>query len=112
MSNVYKSMGRIVDYAIAYLNIVPDTAASDEDVAAVCKMLDAWSALAPDWSNAPDDARWYTIDVEGDCAWHDEEPMLHGGRWYSPHKYTVNDIDLPDHIDWRDCKWQRPEVAA
>ena len=119
MSNVYKAMGRIVDYAIAYLDIVPDTAASDEDVAAVCKMLDAWSALAPDWSRAPEWAQWYAVDKIGatffatepyadeeECCW----SFLNDGN--QPEPIEIDVVILPDHIDWRDCKWQRPEVAA
>ena len=71
------------------------------------EIISKYDALAPDWANAPDDAEWYTIDVEGDCAWHSDEPTICGHGWYSPEKYIVNGIDLPDHIDWRDCKWSR-----
>ena len=114
--NVYKAMGRIVDYAIAYLDIVPDTAASDEDVAAVCKMLDAWSALAPDWSNAPENSQWCAIHANGLQYWFDVEPVTTDGYngWHNQSAWNdfYRETNLPLGIDWRLCKWQRPEVTA
>ena len=119
MSNVYEAMGRIVDYAIAYLDIVPDTAASDEDVAAVCKMLDAWSALAPTpemWAAYPW-AQWYAIDANGRAGIFGQEPEIEDLAWViewteeSELPVEVGIIDLPLGIDWRLCKWQRPEVT-
>ena len=113
--NVYDAMGRIVDYAIAYLDIVPDTAASNEDVAAVCKMLDAYDALAPEWTQAPEWAQWYAIDADGINHFYQIEPRKHDRAFWvvSSGKYSAGKrIAIPDNIDWRLCKWQRPEVTA
>ena len=45
--NVYDAMWRIFDYAISYLDIVPDTAASNEDVETIAKLLNAYDELEP-----------------------------------------------------------------
>ena len=65
-----------MQYASDYLDIVPDTSANDADVTQARQMLDAYAALAPDWDNAPDDAKWYTIDANGAATWSEEEPFF------------------------------------
>lgn len=60
-----------------------------------------YEALAPDWTQAPDWAEWYTIDADGDSWW----------RCDGKSKYDKL-FNLPLGIDWRLCKWQRPEVTA
>ena len=115
--NVYEAMWRIVDYAIAYLDIVPNTAASDEDVAAVRQMLDAYDALAPDWDNAPEWAQWYAIDANGRAAIFGQEPEIEDPAWViewteeSELPVEKGTVALPLGIDWQLCKWQRPEVT-
>lgn len=62
------SLRMVLIYAVEFLDIIPNT-----------------DALAPDWSQAPEDAQWCVIDPTGDCYWHE--------------------------VDCRLCKWQRPEVT-
>ena len=71
----------------------------------------AYDALAPDWSQAPDDAEWYTIDAENQCYWHIDEP-IYDGEWWSNTAEFSGFTEIPLGVDWRLCKWQRPEVAA
>ena len=119
MANVHDAMWRIFDYAISYLDIVPDTAASNEDVETIAKLLNAYDELEPDWSNAPEWAQWYAIDassyVNGNspACFYADEPQLNGCEWYSKTGYHIeaDDVKLPLGIDWRLCKWQRPETT-
>lgn len=115
--NVYQAMGQVVNYAISYLDIVPDTAANNADVAAVCQMLDAYDALAPDWDSAPEWAQWYTIDANGEAVWCRDEPTAkeHWASMWGPITVRLRNapiVTLPLGIDWRLCKWQRPKVTA
>ena len=75
----------------------------------------AYDTLEPDWSNAPEWSQWYFINL--DCAglWCDGEP----GMYDDAIKFDLRNVDrtqfdtyvtLPLGIDWRLCKWQRPEV--
>lgn len=75
-------------------------------------MVAAYDALAPDWSQAPEDAQWYTIDAENQRCWHINEPALFDWAWDSNGMDWAGFIDVPLGVDWRLCKWQRPEVAA
>ena len=83
--------------------------------AQIARLVAAYDALAPDWSQAPEWAQWYTIDGKGEGNWHVEEPEHNEWRcqWFSawPHSYGGT-VVIPLGIDWRLCKWQRPEVAA
>ena len=115
--NVYDAMRRIVDYAISYLDIVPDTAANNEDVATIAQLLDAYAELAPDWSNAPEWAQWMTLFDNGKLVWWELEPearIMPNGQYAWTEKdgrmgrARSEQVDpLPEHIDWRDCKWSR-----
>lgn len=35
----------------------------------------------PDWSQAPSDAQWWTMDKSGLCDWHKNEPAISGDVW-------------------------------
>ncbi len=94
--NVYEAMKRIVQYASDYLDIVPDTSANDADVTQVRQMLDAYAALAPDWDNAPDDAKWYTIDANGAATWSEEEPFFSSAGKFPE---TFWDVNGDYHVD-------------
>ena len=115
MISMYESMRRIVQYASDYLDIVPDTSANDADVTQVRQMLDAYAALALDWDNAPDDAKWYTIDANGAATWSEEEPFFSSAGKFPETFWDVNGdyhvvrepANLPLGIDWRLCKWSR-----
>lgn len=115
--NVYEAMGRIVQYAIGYLDIVPGTSDNDADVAPVRQMLDAYDALAPDWDSAPDWAQWYCIDANGETVWCKDEPDW-APRWaamWGPITVRLQNAPVVTPalgIDWRLCKWQRPKTTA
>ena len=81
-----------------------------------------YDALAPApemWAQAPDWARWYTVDRES-CSWWENEPSPgDGARWTvlsTPHgrwdcDWSRRPVITPG-IDWRLCKWQRPGVTG
>ena len=96
-------------------------------------LIAAYDALAPKPDEWPDGAQWYAIDADGVATFFDVEPEWDssgfGARmfewvidWRSdpdapsyPNEPLILDapkIDVPIGIDWRLCKWQRPEVAA
>lgn len=105
------SLRRVLEYAIGYLDIVPDSASTDADIAAIAQMIAAYDALAPDWSQAPDGAKWCVIDPTGDCYWHEVEPTPDSLSWESGTADFAGFVfAIPLGIDWRLCKWQRPEV--
>ena len=78
----------------------------------VASLVAAYDALAPDWSQAPDGAEWYTIDAENQCYRHIDEPSLFDATWDSNGMDWAGFTDVPLGVDWRLLKWQRPEVAA
>jgi len=69
-----------------------------------------YDALAPDWTDAPEWAQWYTIDADGDGRFREHEPEIFREecRWYGIALEGHVDNDLPIGVDWRLCKWQRP----
>ena len=115
------SLRRVLEYAIGYLDIVPDSASTDADIAAIAQMIAAYDALAPDWNEAPNWAKWYAIDCHNAGFWFDApEPLItYDNETYDAPTWANNSICkfsahvglLPFGIDWRLCKWQRPEVA-
>jgi len=105
------SLRRVLEYAIGYLEIVPGSAAASPYIAAIAQMIAAYDALAPDWSQAPDGAQWYTIDAENQRYRHIDEPSLFDATWDSNGMDWAGFTDVPLGIDWRLCKWQRPEVT-
>lgn len=68
----------------------------------------------PDWSQAPEWAQWWTVDVYGRETWHMREPELRGYQWRPTYGYKCSrQVDIPLGIDWRLLKTERPrkEVA-
>ena len=96
----------------------------------------AYDALAPKPDEWPDGAQWYAIDSDGACNWHETEPTPDGAKWcvidptgdcyWHEVEPTPDSLSwesgtadfagfvfaIPLGVDWRLCKWQRPEVAA
>ena len=113
------SLRRGLQYAIEFLDIIPHSAKDDPDIATVSQMLVAYDALAPDWNEAPEWAKWYAIDANGSAAWYKQQPKydefcdkwLFGSGSYL-HEYhwagEKDDIAIPLGIDWRLLVWQRP----
>ena len=82
------------------------------------ELVAAYDALAPDWSQAPDWAGWSVIHANGLRYWMEKQPSWQHGDvgWDRNGGKQEFDFDcdksLPLGVDWRLCKWQRPEVAA
>ena len=78
-----------------------------------------YDALAPDWNEEPEWAKWYAIDANGSAAWYKQQPKydefcdkwLFGSGSYL-HEYhwagEKDDIAIPLGMDWRLLVWQRP----
>lgn len=79
------------------------------------ELVAAYDALAPDWSNAPENAVWCAIHANGLQYWFDAEPVTTDGYngWHNKSAWNdfYRETNLPIGIDWRICKWQRPEVT-
>jgi len=84
----------------------------DPDIVNIDDLIAAYDALAPDWSQAPDDAKLNTIDSAGARFWHRAEPSIIRLGWESGTATWAGFVDIPIGLDWRLLKWQRPEVAA
>ena len=120
--NFIDAAGVLADSAdVAYHDLLAREAKS-----IVQAMVAAYDALAPDWSQAPDGAQWYTIDADGVATFFDVEPEWEMFEWVIdwrsdpdapsyPNEPLILDapkIDVPIGVDWRLLKWQRPEVAG
>lgn len=87
-------------------------------IAAQSKMmtvLNGHNALVPDWTQAPDGASHYCINANGRAFWAWGEPVVIGDRWSGREIWATwpcQDVAIPLGIDWRLCKWQRPQEAA
>ena len=77
-----------------------------------------YDTLAPDWSNAPEWAQFYVVVPSGRAFWSETELEIlpEGDGWRDKDEIGLLSlaglVDLPLGIDWRLCKWQRPEVTA
>ena len=112
--NVYEAMRVVCN------EFVPHTVDAHLAMDEIEVVVDAYNALAPDWANAPDWAQWVTIFDNGKLVYWECEPapriMPRGeyawiekdGRTGMARAEQVN--PLPLGIDWRLCKWQRPEA--
>lgn len=92
-----------------------------DDLAVLVRSSEEFRALAPDWSKAPEGTSGYIIHSNGAATWirtlYDNinlvAPIPHSGSWSLQHVWW-NEIDkvvdLPVGVDWRLCKWIRPEV--
>ena len=78
----------------------------------------AYDALAPKPDAWWGDAQWFVIDPNGDCFWFHDEPKANEWRWTNDDWFRDvgyekgRRVNIPLGVDWRLCKWQRPEVAA
>lgn len=73
-----------------------------------------------DWTAAPEWARWWAIDADGQWFWHQVEPIMH--QTVSACRWDVGclngipqgdwlfggHIDIPLGVDWRTLKERRP----
>ena len=105
------SLRRVLQYAIEFLEIVPGTAEIDPDIVNIDDLIAAYDALAPKPDAWPNGAKWYTIDADGVCCWHEVEPTLYTWAWESTGMGWAGVVVIPLGLDWRLLKWQRPEVT-
>ena len=101
----------VLIYAVEFLDIIPDSAKADPDIAAIAQMVAAYDALAPKPDAWPDSVQWYAIDSDGACNWHETEPTPCDSCWESGTAEWAGVVLIPIGLDWRLCKWQRPEVT-
>ena len=106
--NFLDAAGVLADSA----ELLADDLLAREAKSIVQATVDAYDALAPDWSQAPDDAKLNTIDSAGARFWHRAEPPIIRLGWESGAATWAGFVDIPIGLDWRLLKWQRPEVAA
>lgn len=76
-------------------------------------VVDAYDSLEPTaemWTDAPSLAMWYAIDAIGEANWYEDEPEAELWRWGGEVGWSDGDyVTIPEGIDWRLCKWQRPD---
>lgn len=52
---------------------------------------------APDWSQAPEWARWYAVDADGQTNWFEKKPEKIRSNWYASdgiHQTVINSMKL------------------
>ena len=106
--NFIDAAGVLADSA----ELLADDLLAREAKSIVQAMVAAYDALAPDWSQAPEWAQWYTIDADRSVHFHENEPTLTISFWESGTEAMAGVVSIPLGVDWRLLKWQRPEVVA
>ena len=112
--NFIDAAGLLADSAILPLRDVKALEAKQH----VRNVIFAYDALAPDWNSAPKFANHYAIDADGTAAWYRTEPYLstvvgEETFWQATgsgnYQLARENIRLAPGIDWRECKWSRPQ---
>lgn len=94
----------------------------DEHVSALLDVVEAHETLVPTpemWAAQPW-AQWVTLFDNGKLIYWELEPeasIMPNGEYAWKEKdgrigraRTEQTSPLPEHIDWRDCKWERPSA--
>ena len=70
------------------------------------------AAPEPDWSEAPENAMFYTLDCGGLEEWWADKPHVYYALWVTERTVKPlkegNRVDLPLGIDWRTTLRERP----
>lgn len=93
----------------------------NDDLAHLVQSHAEYRALAPDWTKAPEGATGYIIHSNGACKWirtlkdniNLVAPIPRAGSWSLQYVWwdeMDKYVDLPLGVDWRLCKWVKPEV--
>ena len=107
--NVYEAMNEM--RADANLYSIGDA------LAVLHAAADAYNELAPTpemWAQYPW-AQWYAIDASGSAGMFGQEPEIEDHIWViewteeSDLPVEASTVSMPLGIDWRLCKWSRPE---
>ena len=70
----------------------------------VFETINEWQ---PDWSQAPDWAKWWVVDKDGESAWCEEKPIVSDSDfWYGK---EGNAPSFGYTGDWRNSLRKRPE---
>ena len=105
--NFIDAAGVLADSA----QLLIDDKMAHEARAVVQELVAAYDALAPDWSQAPEWAKWYAIDANEEATWFEVKPKMYSNSWWDesgwPDEYGKA---IPSGVDWRLCLWKRPEV--
>lgn len=64
------------------------------------------AAMEPDWSKAPEWARWWAVDADGSPYWFEEKPEQHLVTWQAA-SGQYEDSDREPNADWRTTLQQR-----
>ena len=73
---------------------------------------DIWKVPAPDWSQAPEGAKFFAVDANGKGFWYRSPPVVVQDFWRHPRTSDVDnagDFILPLGIDWRLTLQEKPE---
>lgn len=114
MSNLIDDLRLTIGGLIHLALGVPMTPEQDKAKDSVLRLIDAYDALAPDWTQAPEWAQWYAIHAINEAKWYQNQPYPGDeGYWKADDGFrrSVLDVDLPVGLDWRICLWQRPQAA-
>lgn len=73
------------------------------------------AALAPDWAKLPGWVQYYAICIDGVVLLSESDIEPYDGTWVDADEpigvwEKREPVTLPLGIDWRLCKWQRPEA--
>ena len=72
----------------------------------------AIAEFQPDWSKAPKWAKWWTMDENGACMWHQEEPEIERNHFWIAEGKNKSSIEQCVDINWRTSKRRRPACSA
>lgn len=109
-----------IDAIRAVLNATSDYGGANGARETLRELVIAYDALAPDWSQAQEWARWATMFDNGEVIFWELEPecifLNYEWVWMENDReigLTISRMssEVPIGIDWRLLKWQRPEVA-
>jgi hypothetical protein len=108
--NFLDAAGVLADSAML---LADDTMAIEaQDI--VQAVVDAYDALAPNWSDAPEWAKWSAVHGNGLRYWFQVEPEYsHGYTGWDRKGGRIafdNEVELPFGVDWRLTKQPRPEI--
>ena len=81
-----------------------------DDVADACKTCGSSDEWQPDWSQAPDWANWWAMDMDKNCYWYEDKLHLGDVEW---DRHSIGKSFKSKHYgytgDWRNSLRKRPK---
>ena len=81
-----------------------------DDVADACKTCGSSDEWQPDWSQAPDWANWWAMDMDKNCYWYGDKLHLGDVEW---DRHSIGKSFKSKHYgytgDWRNSLRKRPK---